>query len=52
MDEPNGNELKESPAFLFYAANFLAKTSGWSAAEVGAYIRLLADDLKNSERVF
>jgi uncharacterized protein YdaU (DUF1376 family) len=32
---------ESSPAFLFYASKFLAQTSSWSAAEVGAYIRLL-----------
>lgn len=35
------------PAFQFYAAKFLAETSSWSAAEVGAYVRLLSSQWVN-----
>jgi uncharacterized protein YdaU (DUF1376 family) len=52
MDEPKENELKESPAFLFYAANFLAKTAAWSASEVGCYVRLRASEWCNGPLPF
>lgn len=33
--------MKEAPAFQLYASDFYVDTAGWTAAEVGAYLRLL-----------
>jgi len=32
---------RQDPAFLFYSADFLARTYGWTNDQVGAYTKLL-----------
>lgn len=39
--------MNKAPAFQFYASDFLADVAGWTAEEVGVYVRLLASEWVN-----
>ena len=40
--------MAKSPAFQFYASDFLTDTQSWDIKEVGIYIRLLANQWVNN----
>ena len=40
-------EIGKSPAFRFYAADFVTDTQSWTAEEVGVYVRLLCSEWIN-----